>query len=78
MTESANYIGTISMGSITVKNSKGKDYVVTNPTQFLQHLEEAHGSGNSSTHVENGNSFYVTQWFYQDVKQKVGVASNFS
>ena len=78
MTESANYIGTIGMGSITVTDSKGKDYVVSNPTQFLQHLEEAHGSGDESTHVENGRSFYVTQWFYQNVKQKVGVALNFS
>ena len=66
------------MGSITVTDRKGKDYVVSNPTQFLQHLEEAHGSGDESTHVENGRSFYVTQWFYHNVKQKVGVALNFS
>ncbi len=71
--DGADYVGLISMGpkTITVKNSNGKNYVVTNPQAFLKHLEEAHGSGNSSTHIENGNSFYVTQWFYDNVKRKV-------
>jgi|TARA_Y100000310_G_scaffold266918_1_gene278651 hypothetical protein len=71
-----DYVGTIGMGRITVKNSAGKNYAVTNPAQFLKHLVEAHGSGDSSTHVENGNLFYVTQWFFNDVKEQVDKLNN--
>ena len=73
MVRGADYLGKIRMGveSITVKDTNGQDYVVSNPQSFLQHLIQYHGSGNGSIHVENNRSFNVTQSFFNNVQSKV-------
>ena len=76
MVRGADYLGKIRMGleSITVKDTNGQDYVVSNPQSFLQHLIQYHDVNrwpNGSTHVENGRTFYITKSFFNNVQSKV-------
>ncbi len=62
------------MGKITLKDDRGRDYVVDDIFRFQEHLKDFHASG-VSLHEEYGYYFTVDDAFREKINELVRSAS---